>query len=409
MRNVYNFNAGPAMLPPSVLEQAQAELRDYQGRGMSIMEMSHRSKEYEAINSQAETRFKRLLGVGDGYRVVFLQGGASTQFAMLPMNFLPAAATADYLMTGAWAEKAYEEATALGQAHMAATTKTAGYRRVPRAGEINLSPKAAYVHVTSNETIQGIQWQTFPDVGDRPLVADMSSDILSRPIDASKFHLIYAGAQKNLGPSGVTAVLLRESWLAQANKAVPTMLRYATHVQNNSLYNTPPVFGVYVLGLVLQWIEESGGLPAMAERNALKARTVYEAIDRSGGFYRGHAEPDSRSRMNVTFRLPTEALEKQFVTEAQAAGMVGLAGHRSVGGVRASLYNAVSPEACQALASLMNDFAVALSRNKVSRDPKKDAQDLRCPFRSRLTEILTLLPAPPTTPAASPKRRNQRA
>ncbi len=357
MSKVYNFTAGPAMLPPAVLEQVQAELRDYHGRGMSIMEMSHRSEDFEALNAGAEATFKRLLGVGDGYRVVFVQGGASTQFAMLPMNFLPLGATADYLMTGAWADKAYEEAAALGKPRVAATTKGDGYRRVPRPEEIDLSPAPAYVHLTSNETIQGVQWHVFPDVGDRPLVADMSSDILSRPFDAGKFALIYAGAQKNLGPAGVTAVVLRESWLAKANKNVPTMLRYATHVKNNSLYNTPPTFGVYTLNLVLQWIEGGGGLPAMAQRNAHKAGTVYGAIDQSGGFYRGHAAPESRSLMNVTFRLPSEALEKQFVAAALKAGMVGLAGHRSVGGVRASLYNAVPQEACDALASFLHDFA----------------------------------------------------
>jgi phosphoserine aminotransferase len=357
VNTLFNFNAGPAMLPPSVLEKVQGELRDYHGSGMSIMEMSHRAKEFEAVNATAEATFKRLLGVGDGYRVVFLQGGASTQFAMLPMNFLQPGRTADYLVTGAWAEKAYEEATALGTAHIAASTKAEGYRRVPRPDEIALSPDLAYVHFTSNETIQGTQWHTFPDVGSRPLVADMSSDILSRPFDAGRFSLVYAGAQKNLGPAGVTAALIRESWLAGANKNVPTMLRYATHVKNNSLYNTPPSFGVYMLGLVLQWIEGLGGLMAMAERNAGKARLVYDAIDGSGGFYRGHAEPGSRSLMNVTFRLPNEANEKQFVTEAEAAGMIGLAGHRSVGGIRASLYNAVPPEACRTLASFMNDFA----------------------------------------------------
>jgi phosphoserine aminotransferase len=357
MTTVYNFNAGPAMLPPPVLEQVQAELRDYQGCGMSIMEMSHRSREYEAVNSQAETNFKRLVGVGEGYRVLFLQGGASTQFAMLPMNFLPAGATADYLMTGAWAEKALEEAKALGQVRVAASTQSDNYRRVPRPDEISLSPEPAYVHLTSNETIQGIQWQNFPDVGDRPLVADMSSDILSRPLDGNRFALIYAGAQKNLGPSGVTAVLIREAWLARANKNVPTMLRYATHVKNNSLYNTPPAFGVYMLNLVLQWIEKTGGLAALADRNRQKARTLYDIIDNSGGFYRGHALPESRSLMNVTFRLPSEALEKQFVSESLSAGMVGLAGHRSVGGIRASIYNAVSLEACQALARFMTDFA----------------------------------------------------
>ena len=357
MSTTLNFNAGPAMLPPPVLEQVQAELRDYQGRGMSIMEMSHRSPEYEAVNAQAEAGFKRLLGVGDGYRVLFLQGGASTQFAMVPMNFLPPGATADYLMTGAWAEKAYEEAAALGRARIAASTNTDGYRRVPRTEEIRLSPEPAYVHVTSNDTIQGIQWHAFPDAGNRSLIGDMSSDILSRPFDAGKFALIYAGAQKNLGPSGVTAVLIREAWLAKANERVPTMLRYATHAKNNSLYNTPPSFGVYVLNLVLQWVEKLGGLAVMAERNGRKARVLYEAIDRSGGFYRGHAAVESRSLMNVTFRLPSEALEKQFVAETQKAGMVGLAGHRSVGGIRASIYNAVSPEACQTLAAFMNDFA----------------------------------------------------
>jgi phosphoserine aminotransferase len=357
MSKVLNFNAGPAILPPAVLEQVQAELRDYQGRGMSIMEMSHRGQEYEAINAQAEAGFKRLLGVGDGYRVLFLQGGASTQFAMVPMNFLPPGGTADFLMTGAWAEKAQQEAAGFGQARVAASTREGGYRRVPRPEEISLGPNPAYVHLTSNETIQGIQWHAFPDVGDRPLVADMSSDILSRPFDAGKFALIYAGAQKNLGPSGVTAVLLRESWLAKANKNVPTMLRYATHVKNNSLYNTPPTFGVYVLNRVLQWVEKLGGLAAMAERNAHKAKLLYDAIDHSSGFYRGHAEPGSRSWMNVTFRLPSEALEKQFVAAAQAAGMHGLAGHRSVGGIRASIYNALDARACEALAAFMNDFA----------------------------------------------------
>jgi phosphoserine aminotransferase len=357
MATVLNFNAGPAMLPPAVLEQVQAELRDYQGRGMSIMEMSHRSKEFEDINARAEAAFKRLLGVGGEYRVLFLQGGASTQFAMVPMNFLRPGKAADYLMTGSWAEKAFEEAAALGQARAAASTKDTQYRRVPRPKEIDLSEDSAYVHLTSNETIQGIQWPAFPDVQGRPLVGDMSSDIMSRPIDAGRFALIFAGAQKNLGPSGVTAVLLRESWLAQANKSVPTMLRYATHVKNNSLYNTPPSFGVYVLNLVLQWIEKLGGLSAMAERNLRKATAVYDAIDRSGGFFRGHAAPESRSKMNVTFRLPSEALEKQFVAESEKTGMVGLAGHRSVGGIRASIYNAMSPEACRTLAAFMDDFA----------------------------------------------------
>jgi phosphoserine aminotransferase len=357
MSKVYNFNAGPAILPQPVLEQVQAELLDYQGAGMSIMEMSHRSKEYEAINAQAEARLKGLLGVGDEYRALFLTGGATMQFAMVPLNFLPPGASADFLMTGAWAEKAYEEAAKLGQARAVGSTAAEGYRRVPHPDEIELSQAPAYVHITSNETIHGVQWHAWPDVGDRPLVADMSSDILSRPLDAGRFALIYAGAQKNLGPSGVTVVLIRQDWLERASKTAPTMLRYATHAKNNSLYNTPPAFGVYVLNLVLEWIEECGGPAGMAARNQRKAQVLYAAIDGSGGFYRGHAMPESRSLMNVTFRLPDEALEKRFVGEATAAGMVGLAGHRSVGGIRASIYNAMSLEGCQVLAGFMTDFA----------------------------------------------------
>jgi phosphoserine aminotransferase len=354
--NVYNFNAGPAIMPQPVLEQAQRELLDYRGIGMSVLEISHRSKEYEAINTEAEARFKRLLGLGDDYRVLFLQGGASLQFAMLPLNFLPAGATADYLMTGVWAEKAYEEAGQIGQARVAASTREGGYRRMPRPEEIQLSDAPAYVHSTSNETIQGTQWHTWPDVGDRPFVADMSSDILSRPLEARRFAMIYAGAQKNLGPAGATVVLIRQDWLERAGASAPTMLRYATHAKNSSLYNTPPAFAVYLLNLTLGWIEENGGLEAMERRNQQKAQTVYRAIDNSGGFYRGHADPDSRSLMNLTFRLPTEELEKLFVGESSAAGLVGLAGHRSVGGIRASIYNAMGQEGCDVLTHFMGEF-----------------------------------------------------
>src|SRR6266508_4546098 len=357
MSKVYNFNAGPAVLPQPVIEQAQQELRDYHGRGMSILEMSHRSKEYEAINTEAEAAFKRLLGLDDGYRVLFVQGGASMQFAMLPLNFLSPSATADYLVNGAWGEKAYEEGAKLGQARVAASTSAAGYSRTPAAGEIELSDAPAYVHITSNETIHGVQWHAWPEVGDRPLVADMSSDILSRPLDAHKFALIYAGAQKNLGPAGATVVIVRQSWLEQASKSAPTMLRYATHAKNNSLYNTPPVFAVYMLNLVLDWIEECGGLEAIGERNRHKAATLYAAIDNSAGFYRGHAAPADRSLMNITFRLPSEEMEKKFVAEATAANMVGLAGHRSVGGIRASIYNAMTQEGCAVLANFMGEFA----------------------------------------------------
>jgi phosphoserine aminotransferase len=356
MSTVYNFNPGPAILPRPVLEQAQRELLDYQGRGISILEMSHRSKEYETINAEAETRIKRLLDLGDDYRVLFLQGGASLQFAMLPLNFLPPGAVADYLLTGAWAEKAYEEACIVGQAQIAASTKDEQYRRVPALDEIRLSPNAAYVHITSNETIQGTQWHKWPNTGDRPLVADMSSDILSRPLEARKFALIYAGAQKNLGPAGATIVIIRKDWLEQASKTAPTMLRYATHAKNNSLYNTPPAFAVYLMNLALDWIEQNGGLEAIGARNAQKAQTIYDAVDRSGGFYRGHSLPAARSQMNATFRLPSEELEQQFAREAAQAGMIGLAGHRSVGGIRVSMYNAMDLDGCAVLAEFMDAF-----------------------------------------------------
>lgn len=354
---VYNFNPGPAILPPVVLEEAQAELRDYQGTGMSILEMSHRSPEFEAINAEAQSRLKGLLGLGDDYQVLFLQGGASLQFAMVPMNFLLPGTTADYIMTGAWSEKALAEAGLLGEVRIAASTGTGGYRRVPRRDEIALSDRSAYVHLTTNETIHGVQWHDLPDVGDRPLIADMSSDILAGPLDARRFALIYAGAQKNLGPAGATIVIARTDFLDRAPQTIPTILRYATHAKANSLYNTPPAFAVYLIALTLRWIEAEGGLTAMAARNRRKAETLYNAIDTSGGFYRGHAEPGSRSLMNVTFRLPSDAHEKAFLSAASAAGFVGLAGHRSVGGIRASLYNAMTIEGCATLAGFMGDFA----------------------------------------------------
>lgn len=353
----HNFNAGPAVLPHAVLERAQAELLDYHGRGMSILEMSHRSKEYEAVNVSAEARFKALLGLADDYRVLFMQGGASSQFALLALNFLPPGSTGDYLVTGAWGEKAIEEAKRVGRTHVAASTAAGGYRAVPSLGEIRVSERPAYIHLTSNETIQGVQWASLPDLQDAPLVADMSSDILSRPFDATRFALIYAGAQKNIGPAGVTAVIVRQSFVDQARSDLPAVLSYQTFVKNNSLYNTPPVYAVYLLDLVLGWIEGLGGLAAMAERNAAKAAMLYSVIDSSGGFYHGHAEPASRSQMNVTFRLPDPELEAQFVAAAQAQGMVGLAGHRSVGGVRASIYNALEPASCAALAQFMQEFA----------------------------------------------------
>lgn len=355
-KRIFNFSAGPATLPLAVLEEAQRELVNYKDTGMSVLEMSHRSKPFEAINNEAEANMKELLGLGDDYRVLFLQGGASTQFAMIPMNFLPEGRIGNYILTGAWSEKALKEAKLFGQTHVAATTAEGNYKRIPAMDEIKLSDNAAYAHITSNNTIFGTQWQTLPSFGDVPLIADMSSDMLSRTFDASKFSLIYAGAQKNLGPSGVTVIVIKKDMLENNPKTIPTMLRYATHADNNSLYNTPPSFSIYIVNLVLRWLKEQGGIPAMEAINIKKANLIYDAIDQSGGFYRGHADKDSRSLMNVTFRLPNEELEKAFAAEATKAGLDGLKGHRSVGGLRASIYNAMPMEGCQALSDFMLEF-----------------------------------------------------
>ena len=356
MDRVYNFNPGPAVLPLSVLEEVQKELLNYKGTGMSVMESSHRSKEYEAINAEAEALIKELLAVPDNYRVLFLQGGASTQFAAVPMNLVPAGGHADYILTGSWAEKAHQEAEKLIKVNVAASTKGENYVRVPRREEIKLSENPAYVHLCSNNTIYGTQWQEFPDFGSIPTVADMSSDILSRAVDVSKFAVIYAGAQKNLGPSGVTVVIVRKDLLEKIPADIPTMLRYDIHADNDSLYNTPPSFAVYMVGKVLQWLKAGGGLAEMEKQNTRKAALIYGAIDDSGGFYKGHALKDSRSLMNITFRLPSEELENTFAAEAAKLSMVGLKGHRSVGGIRASVYNAMSFEGCKALAEFMKDF-----------------------------------------------------
>jgi len=353
---IFNFNAGPAVLPLEVLQEAQAEFLNYKGTGMSIMEISHRSKPYEAINAEAEANLKELLGLGDNYRVLFLQGGASTQFAMVPMNFLPEGRTADYILTGAWSEKALKEAKLFGKTHVAATTADGNYKRIPRMDEIQLSENPAYVHITSNNTIFGTQWNELPSFGQVPLIADMSSDILNKPFVAENFAMIYAGAQKNLGPSGVTVVIIRKDLLENNPKNITTMLRYETHSKNDSLYNTPPSFSVYMLNLVLKWLKAQGGLVGIGKRNVEKAGLIYDTIDHSGGFFTGHADLDSRSLMNVTFRLPNEELEKTFAKEAEQAGLVGLKGHRSVGGLRASIYNAMSVEGCKALQDFMLEF-----------------------------------------------------
>ncbi|HZW82942.1 MAG TPA: 3-phosphoserine/phosphohydroxythreonine transaminase [Candidatus Deferrimicrobium sp.] len=353
---VFNFNPGPATLPLPVLEEAQRQLLNFNDTGMSILEISHRSKEYEAINSEAESLLKELLGVPDNYRVLFLQGGASTQFAAIPLNLLPEGSTADYILTGSWAEKAYQEGGKFGEVHVAASTKEDNYKRIPKESEIKLSSSPAYVHLCSNNTIFGTQWQEFPDLGSTPLIADMSSDILSRQFDPAKFALIYAGSQKNLGPAGVTVVIIRKDLIDQSNSDIPTMLRYSIHAKNDSLYNTPPVFAVYMVHLVLKWIKDNGGLGVMEARNREKAGYIYQAIDESNGFYKGHADKDSRSIMNITFRLPSEELEKSFVSAATKQGLVGLKGHRSVGGIRASVYNSMPLAGCQALAQFMSEF-----------------------------------------------------
>ncbi len=352
-----NFNAGPAALPLSALERAAGELLDVDSTGMSIMEHSHRGKAYEAVHNQAIALVRELLGVPESYDVLLLQGGASQQFAVVPMNLLEAGRSADYVLTGAWSQKAYKEAKVLGKARVACSTEAdKKFTRVPKQSELELDAEAAYVHVTSNNTIFGTQFHAFPDTGKVPLIADMSSDIMWKPIDVSKFGLIYAGAQKNLGPSGVTLVIIDKALTAGARKDIPTIFQYRTHADNNSLYNTPPTFGVYLLRNVLDALKQAGGLAAIERHNRDKAALLYSAIDARPDFFRCPVDTDSRSTMNVVFNLPSEALEAEFLAEASRRKMVGLKGHRSVGGVRASIYNACSKEWVQALVDLMTEF-----------------------------------------------------
>jgi phosphoserine aminotransferase len=353
MGRAFNFGAGPAVLPVEVLEQAQKELLDFNGSGMSILESSHRGKQYEAVHAEAIANVRQLLKLPDDYAVLFLQGGASLQFAMVPMNLLGPGQVADYTNSGAWASKAIKEAKLVGKVNVAADCGKELPTRVPREGELKLTPGAAYVHITSNETISGAQWKAFPKT-EAPLVADMSSDILSRPFDATQFGLIYAGAQKNLGPSGVTLVAIRKELAARAPANLATMLKYSTHIEEDSLYNTPSCFGVYILALVTRWILKVG-LDNLCRQNVEKAAKLYAAIDATG-FYRGTAVRECRSDMNVTFRLPSEPLEESFLKEASKQGMIGLKGHRSVGGIRASIYNAFPPAGVDALIALMKDF-----------------------------------------------------
>ena len=355
MARVYNFSAGPAILPEAVLREAQADLVDYKGSGMSIMEMSHRGKEYDAVHTEAIANLKRLMGLGDDFTILFQTGGASGQFALVPMNLLGPGQTAAYVNAGSWGSKAIKEAKNIGSVHVAADTSKEKPSRMPAAAELNAPPGAAYLHVTTNETIEGSQMKYVPEV-DVPLVADMSSDILSRPLPFSKFGLIYAGAQKNIGPAGVTLVAIRKDLLERSSETIPAIFRYKTHAAERSLYNTPPCFAIYLVCLVTRWIDAEGGLAALAQHNAEKAALLYSAIDGSGGYYRGTAATADRSDMNVTFRLPSEALEEKFIKEASALQMKGLKGHRSVGGIRASIYNAFPRAGVEALVSFMRDF-----------------------------------------------------
>lgn len=352
---IFNFSAGPAVLPVDVLEQAQRDLLSLPGVGMSILEISHRSKPFDEIIEGCERDLRTLAGIPAGYQVLFLQGGASLQFSMVPMNLLPPGGSADYIVTGAWSQKAVKEAKRVGGVKIAASTEGENFARVPRQDELSLDPSAGYLHYTTNNTIFGTEFHYVPNGGSVPLVADASSDIFSGPIDVSKYALIYAGAQKNLAPAGVTLVIVREDMLKRTPSSLPTMLQYSVHAENKSLYNTPPVFAIYIMRLVLAWLIKQGGLAAMGARNTRKAHKLYTAIDRTE-FYRGHAQSDSRSRMNVTFRLPTEELEKKFIKDATAAGLDGLKGHRSVGGLRASIYNAFPEEGVDALVQFMAEF-----------------------------------------------------
>ena len=352
---VFNFSAGPAVLPVEVLEEAQRDLVSLPGVGMSVLEISHRSKTFDEIIQGCEADMRTLAKIPSNYKILFLQGGASLQFSMVPMNLLPAGGSADYIVTGVWGQKAVKEAKKVGGVKIAGTTESESFKRLPRQEELTLDPSAAYVHMTSNTTIYGTEFHWLPKTGSVPLVSDMSSDIFSRPIDVPGHALIYAGAQKNLAPAGVTLVIIREDLLERSPASLHTMLSYKVHAENQSLYNTPPVFPIYVMRLVMTWLLKNGGLEASEAANARKAGKLYAEIDRTG-FYRGHAHADCRSRMNVTFRLPSEELEKKFAKDATAAGLDGLKGHRSVGGMRASIYNAFPEAGVDALVDFMKEF-----------------------------------------------------
>jgi phosphoserine aminotransferase len=355
MKRVYNFSAGPAMLPQEVLEQAREEMTDWHGSGMSVMEMSHRGKEFMSIAERAEADLRELMAIPDGYRVLFLQGGASLQFSMVPMNLLRETGAADYVNTGSWSKKALGEAKRFCSVNIAASSEAEKFTTIPAQEHWRLDPRAAYVHYTPNETIGGVEFHWIPETGEVPLVADMSSTILSRPVDVSRYGVIYAGAQKNIGPAGLTVVIVRDDLVGHALPGTPVMMDYRTHAENGSMYNTPPTYAWYIAGLVFDWIKRNGGLAAMGERNKRKAAKLYSAIDGSA-FYSNPVDPACRSWMNVPFTLAKPELDDTFLKEAKAAGLVALKGHRSVGGMRASIYNAMPDSGIDALIALMGEF-----------------------------------------------------
>ena len=356
-QRLYNFSAGPAVMPASVLQKAQSEILSLNGIGMSVMEISHRSKQFAPILEAAESGLRGLLSVPDNYKILFLQGGATQQFSMIPLNFLAAGETADYIITGAWGKKALKEAKRCGNAATIFSTADEGFKSVPDQAALNFSADAKYVHYTSNETIEGVEFKYELDGNGIPIVCDASSNILSKPLDIEKYALIYAGAQKNIGPSGVTVVIIRDDLLAAVPENQHSILDYRLMAENDSMLNTPNTWGIYLISLVCEWLREQGGLSAIETKNEEKAAILYDAIDASDGYYTGHAERSARSLMNVTFRLPSEELEKQFCSEATALGLDGLKGHRSVGGIRASIYNAFPKEGVTALVDFMQDFA----------------------------------------------------
>ena len=354
VNRAYNFYAGPATLPTPVLEKAQAELLDYKGTGISIMEMSHRSKEFDDVINEANALVREHYSVPDNYKVLWLQGGASTQFYFVPANIMLPGKGADFVNTGTWSKKAIKEAKLYGEVNVVASSEDRNFCYIPK--ELNFNPGASYVHIASNNTIYGTQWQTYPDTGEVPLVCDMSSDIFSKGIEINKFGIIFAGAQKNMGPAGVTLVIIRDDLIERGPEELPTMVKYKTHADKNSLFNTPSCFAIYISKLVLEWLKEIGGIAEIEKRNREKAGMLYDVIDNSGGFYKGHADADSRSLMNVTYRLPTEELEAKCVAEGLELGLRGLKGHRSVGGMRASIYNAMPVDGVSKLCEFLKEF-----------------------------------------------------